>query len=365
MEVPLYEKKHQDLLNFLALNKYPFVVYRQPGEIVDHLFIPSIVETLTSAEQLSGREGFLFAPFIPNQPFIFFSHPLSPPIVSLMQEPMPCEEDFPLESERDSHAQLINQTMDYIHLGEAHKVVISGIFRQAWGGPGTSAKLYETLCTLYPEAYCYLAWVPGFGLWAGASPEVLIRWKNNVLQTMALAGTLPTANNTDWRLKEAEEHNWVVAYIDHSLRNHIGHQPEIKGPEEIKAGTARHLCTRFQVQSSQTQALQAAFALHPTPAVCGFPQKTALQFILKNETHKRELYTGFAGCVSNHQIDLFVNLRCAKLGPAQAYIFVGGGITRYSVAEDEWDEINLKRATLSAALLPTLTTTQTYRNDIR
>ena len=36
-------------------------------------------------------------------------------------------------------------------------------------------------------------------------------------------------------------------------------------------------------------------ALHPTPAVCGFPKQTVQNFIQSNEGYNREFYTGFLG----------------------------------------------------------------------
>lgn len=362
MKVPEYRKEHQNLLNQLSLSGQPFVVYRMPAEATAYIFIPTDIDTITSSVQMSDREGFVFAPFIPGQPAILFTEPASPESFSVHEQIQPEEDLFPTETERESHLRLVNKAITLMQMGKAEKVVVSGIFRQAWGGYERSSLLFESLCSLYPEAFCYIARIPGYGLWVGASPETLIYWENGWLQTMALAGTLPVNSQREWSIKEAEEHNWVVAFIGNTLNREMGRLPEIAGPEELRAGKARHLCTRFRIECSAGQALQTAFALHPTPAVCGLPIQEALQFISENETHPRELYTGFAGLISNQRLHLFVNLRCAKLGSAEAFIFAGGGITPASKAEDEWDEITLKSGTLSAALLSTLAPTQTHRS---
>ncbi|MEJ5302045.1 MAG: hypothetical protein HPY80_02020 [Bacteroidales bacterium] len=359
MEIPLFKKEHFNLINQLASEQKPFVIYRMPGENESHIFIPSHIETLHTPIHLSASEGFLFVPFNEDQPAVYFTQPISPEKLSALQNKEITTDDLPGETNKETYVKLVNQAIDYMHAGKAKKIVVSGVFRQTWGGPMHSSQLFENLCNLYPEAYCYLSMIPGYGLWAGASPETLIQWENGILQTMALAGTLPQNSQLEWGIKEAQEHNWVVTYIDETLYKEIGHKAIINGPEEITAGKARHLCTRFRTECSNLQALRTAFALHPTPAVGGVPREETKHFILENEPHARELYTGFAGLISNQQVHLFVNLRCAKLGTTEACIFAGGGITPSSNAEDEWNEINLKKGTLSAALSMTLAPIQT------
>lgn len=357
MEVPEYRKEHQPLINHLATSGYPFVVYRMPGDTQAHIFIPGEIDTFSQPQRWDGKEGFLFAPFLPDEPSVLFLRPIHPAEFASKAQVQITELPALNETVRYAHIQLIEKALRFMRESNVKKVVLSGVFRQSWGGIHRSALLFESLCMLNPQAYCYLAFVPGYGIWAGASPETLVRWEDGQMQTMALAGTLPSVSDTAWSLKEAQEHDWVVNYIEEILKQETGSLPKMRGPEEVNAGAARHLCTRFQVDCSQTDALRMALRLHPTPAVCGVPKEQALLFIKENEPHSRGLYTGFAGLVSNQQIRLFVNLRCARLDATEAYIFAGGGITASSEAETEWDEINLKRKTLSAALLQTLSPT--------
>ena len=86
-------------------------------------------------------------------------------------------------------------------------------------------------------------------------------------------------------------------------------------------------------------------ALHPTPAVCGLPRGYAKKFILENEQYDRSFYTGFLGEL-NIKSDkkkvinssLFVNLRCMNIDENRVSVFVGGGITKESIAKKEWEE---------------------------
>ena len=93
--------------------------------------------------------------------------------------------------------------------------------------------------------------------------------------------------------------------------------------------------------------------MHPTAAVCGLPKETAKEFILKNERYKREYYSGFLGefnidlvSFKNIQTDLFVNLRCMKITKDKAQLFIGCGITKDSIPEDEYKETVYKSMTM-------------------
>ena len=112
--------------------------------------------------------------------------------------------------------------------------------------------------------------------------------------------------------------------------------------------------------------------MHPTPAVCGFPKQVAKDFILENENYDRAFYTGFLGelnlkqsktrntnrrnvennayAVVKTQSNFYVNLRCMQLQEAKALIYVGGGITKDSNPEKEWEETVNKTKTIGSIL---------------
>ena len=91
--------------------------------------------------------------------------------------------------------------------------------------------------------------------------------------------------------------------------------------------------------------------MHPTPAVCGLPKNKALEFLLKNEIHNREFYSGFLGPVNiGKSSALFVNLRCMQLKDKEAVIYVGCGITADSQPEKEWEETQLKSQILLSVI---------------
>ena len=59
----------------------------------------------------------------------------------------------------------------------------------------------------------------------------------------------------------------------------------------VKAGNLAHLKAVVSGNlSSQFTALDLVNTLHPTPAVCGLPKESAIDFILKNEGYDRSYY---------------------------------------------------------------------------
>ena len=104
----------------------------------------------------------------------------------------------------------------------------------------------------------------------------------------------------------------------------------------------------------------------------GFPKAEAKDFILKHENYNREYYTGFLGelnlkqtttrntnrrnvennaySVIKTQSNFYVNLRCMQLKDKSANIYVGGGITKDSNPEKEWEETVNKTTTINAVL---------------
>ena len=148
---------------------------------------------------------------------------------------------------------------------------------------------------------------------------------------------------------------------------------KISDVETIRAGNLWHLKTRLISRIDSKSKLKSIIeALHPTPAVCGFPKKKAKAFILNNEGYNREFYTGFLGelnlklsktrntnrrnvensayNVIKTQSNFYVNLRCMQIIQNKAKIYVGGGITKGSVGEKEWEETQNKAKTIGNIL---------------
>ena len=207
-------------------------------------------------------------------------------------------------------------------------------------------KLYKALCDKYQSAFVYLISSEIFGTWIGATPEVLICRENSNTRTMSLAGTLPTNSNKPWSYKEIDEQEYVTKFIHGELlKLDIG---EIKKSNlnTVQAGPVKHLRTDFEFNLTEDKVLKLASLLHPTPAVSGFPREDAILLINKFEKHSRQFYSGLIGVHNARKSDVFVNLRCAQVFDKSIALYLGGGYTKDSSVEAEWDETEVKAATL-------------------
>jgi isochorismate synthase len=205
---------------------------------------------------------------------------------------------------------------------------------------------FESLSQAYPSAFCYLISSKHFGTWIGATPEVLTKKRGLQFNTVALASTKKNDDDSEWNSKDFDEHRFVVESIKETAERYQIEELEIEGPYSHQAGPVRHLKTDFSGVFSKENHWEFVNDLHPTPAVCGTPRIPALDLLLSREMHDRELYTGYIGVVDSLNLDLFVNLRCAQIQKGKAFLYVGGGFTKDSIAQNEWEETENKAETL-------------------
>jgi len=201
-------------------------------------------------------------------------------------------------------------------------------------------QLFENTLNSHPSAMVYCFYHPTSGLWIGASPELILRQEGNKYKTTSLAGT-KSSEDTAWRQKELDEQKIVTNFITNNL-NSINSKFTLGNLETVKAGNIYHLKQLIEFELTKGNLIEVVNKLHPTPAIGGYPKEEAYNSIKKSESHSREYYCGYLGEVNDDNSRLYVNLRCIRIYDNQIQIFVGGGITKDSILEDEWEECNRK-----------------------
>lgn len=209
------------------------------------------------------------------------------------------------------------------------------------------------------STFRYLCFTHETGLWLGSTPELLLESdkSENVVRTMALAGTRGADESGEWDSKNLSEHGIVAAYIATLLANH-GLDVTIGDLGELRFINIVHLCTPIEAKGS-VDVKDLLALLSPTPAVAGYPPEIAKEEIGLYETHRRHCYGGYVGVRINGDYLAFVNLRCAFMERASfsgsqgllVNLYVGGGIMADSTEECEWQETEAKSTTLAAILL--------------
>lgn len=335
----------------------PFVVYRKPDtKLVNGIFCKT--SQLFFTEDFSNS-GFVFSPFYSTNKSILFSTENS----EIINE----EYEFNVKSTstklaqttnegKNDHIALVRKTIDKIRESELRKIVVSRK-EEVLIHDVDIVEIYKKLLETYNNAFVYIWYHPKIGLWLGATPETLLEIKGANFKTMSLAGTQVNKKEPiSWGAKEIEEQQLVTDFIEDQVKE-ISEELIIEKTETVKAGSLLHLRSRVQgTLKSDSTLKQLIRALHPTPAVCGLPRESAKAFILKNENYRRTFYTGFLGELNmgpdnfGKTSNLFVNLRCMEVVDGKASVFVGGGITKDSIAENEWQETVAKTATMKNIL---------------
>lgn len=353
-----------DFLNQCRDGGIPCAFYSLPGSSD----IKVMAQTGQKAHQKakSNETGFVFAPFVENRKFrnIFIRADIYAPAKSIgsIKLPVPLKPVKRLPASvklqavsKAGYQEYVKKIRNAIRAGKLSKVVAARTDLKVKPRNFTPAKFFEKLSRKYPSAFVSLVYTPAYGLWIGATPEVLIEADEGQFKTWSLAGTkanTPANAKTPWGEKEKEEQKLVSDFIAKCFRKAGGKKPVIEGPVTVTAGNLLHLRTTFTYTGIPLSHWQKVAAkLHPTPAVAGLPRKKALSFVEKHELSLRAFYSGYLGPVNvEKSIRLFVNLRCAQVLDDKLALFVGCGITRDSDPEKEWMESKLKTETLLNAL---------------
>ncbi|WP_431134488.1 chorismate-binding protein [Psychroserpens mesophilus] len=354
-------------------NNLPFVAYSKPADSEIKALLQknnNIFHTQNFVEN-----GFVFAPFDDSNQTVFI--PLD------HSELLTCERENEhsntfgktnledVSGDKQAHIDLVQKGIASIEKESLQKVVLSRCESVSFQENQTIS-VFKKLLENYPDAFVYCWYHPKVGLWLGATPETLIDMSGNRFKTMALAGTQPYKDSMDvvWQKKEQEEQQMVTNFIENCLKS-SANTLSVSEAKTVKAGTLLHLQSNIS-GILNTDLRTVLKKMHPTPAVCGLPVKRAKAFILTNEPYNREFYTGFLGelnfketrsrntnsrNVENNAYGsvksvsrLFVNLRCMQIKNNRAFIYVGGGITKDSNPEKEWEETVSKAETMKCVL---------------
>lgn len=272
----------------------------------------------------------------------------------LFYPPSPRPEATPRLKYDESLKAYIAKLKELRENGEEGKIVAARIISAP--PKAYREEIFQQLSHLYPSAFVFYLSTPECGTWIGASPELLLRRKDDHLFTMSLAGTRPLGSSGEWDEKNIREQAMVTTFICETFRKN-GLEPEYAHPTTRQAGPVEHILTEISARIPDNFTMESARKLitdlSPTPALSGLPREMAMKMIRQHENFKRHLYGGCIGRVWDEKNwCFFVNLRSALLTTRATYLIVGGGITALSEPVKEWEETELKAITLLKAFAP-------------
>ncbi|TLX71996.1 isochorismate synthase [Labilibacter sediminis] len=355
----------KEVLTYCIQHQIPFAISKLPGTSENNMIVSEHVKQVYMNDLFndSQYDGFVMAPFSLSDEkasFLNASYTIEENVENdvfrkiklLKGEVLPTEEAF--YADYVSYQEQFNHMFKAITEGEVSKVILSRIKPFKGFSKDLAADFYYTLSETYVRAYVFMVYTPESGLWAGASPELLLKADHKMATTVSLAGTQKWSSNIDqrWNEKEIDEQQIVSDFIHQSLQKFKVNQVTVNGPETIKAGKMSHLKTeyKFPVEAITKQMGSFIQEIHPTPAVCGLPKDKSMDMIHSIEPHNRSYYAGFLGTLSEGNVNLYVNIRSMRFADEGVDLYLGGGLTKGSDAEKEWNETELKAETLLSVI---------------
>jgi len=335
----------------LMAQELPFALFALPNSDMVQLYYQQ--DTILHQAVDLNFEGFILAPFQWNKRFDYIPDTFSLTIdkqelLAFQKQGESILSNTP-EKTKIAYIDLVNKAIATINQGEISKIVCSR--KESLNLEIDTLHTFITMLANYPFAFNYVFQHSKLGKWLGASPELLLDYQNNTLNTVALAGTQAFKTKETvyvWRKKEQDEQQIVTDFIVNQLEL-VSEKVTATKAKTSFAGKVVHLKSEILARMTVNDLLKALDLLHPTPAVCGFPKQKALDFIINNEGYNRSYYTGFLGVNSKDKLQLFVNLRCMELTNT-VDLYIGGGINSASNAEEEWQETVLKTTVMKGVL---------------
>ena len=233
------------------------------------------------------------------------------------------------------------------------KLVLSRSMRLTLAAPLALRPVLARLLAQQPESLIY-AHGDGKRCFFGATPETLASRRQQRLETEALAGTAWPGSPALSDPKNRHEQSLVVRAVLDALAPLCLAPPVAHPAESRAAGRISHLHSRIcGALKPDHSLLDVVRALHPTPAVGGYPTAAALDWLARHGERRAAWYSGGFGLLDHHGNGEFrVALRSALLDGQYIELQAGAGIVAGSDPMRELAETEAKFATLLAALLP-------------
>jgi anthranilate synthase component 1 len=282
--------------------------------------------------------------------------PRAAPPASLPAQPAP-ESNFT----EAGYIAAVERAKEYIRAGDAFQIVPAQRFSAPFALPPFA--LYRALRRINPAPFLVFGDFGGFSVVA-ASPEILVRCRDNTVTVRPLAGTRRRgATPEEDRALEAELLADPKERAEHLMlldlgRNDVGRVAAI-GSVKVTAQFQVERYSQVMHIGSEVQgrlrdgldALDAYCAGFPAGTLTGAPKIRAMEIIEELEPSRRGLYAGGIGYFgADGGMDTCIALRTALVKDGTMYVQAGAGVVADSDPKAEYEEtVQKARALFRAA----------------
>jgi anthranilate synthase component 1 len=261
---------------------------------------------------------------------------------------------------KNKFLKMVNKAKKYIKLGDIFQVVLSQRFEAKL--TKKPLEIYKKLRVTNPSPFMYFFNFNDFQI-IGASPEILVRLRDNKITVRPIAGTRPRGKNIKQDkfyekdlLKDKKELSEHLMLLDLG-RNDAGKVSKINTVKVTESfvierySHVMHIVSNvigeYNKKFSKFKSLLSGF---PAGTVSGAPKIRAMEIIDELENSKRKVYAGGIGYFSaNGEFDTCIALRTAVAKKDKFYVQAGAGIVADSIPTKEYEEtINKAKALINA-----------------
>ena len=261
---------------------------------------------------------------------------------------------------KNKFLSMVNKAKKYIKIGDIFQVVLSQRFETKL--TKKPLDIYKKLRITNPSPFMFFFNFKDFQI-IGASPEILVRLRDNKITVRPIAGTRPRGKTMTQDkfyekdlLKDKKELSEHLMLLDLG-RNDAGKVSKVntvKVTESFvieKYSHVMHIVSNvigdYNKKFSKFKSLLAGF---PAGTVSGAPKIRAMEIIDELEKSRRKVYAGGIGYFSaNGEFDTCIALRTAVAKKDKFYVQAGAGIVADSVPKKEYEEtVNKAKALINA-----------------
>jgi len=261
---------------------------------------------------------------------------------------------------KNKFLQIVNKAKKYIKLGDIFQVVLSQRFEAKL--TKKPIDIYKKLRVTNPSPFMFFFNFNDFQI-IGASPEILVRLRDNKITVRPIAGTRPRGKTlSEDRFYEKDLLQDKKELSEHLMlldlgRNDAGKVSKINTVKVTESfiierySHVMHIVSNvigeYNNKFSKFKSLLAGF---PAGTVSGAPKIRAMEIIDELETTKRKVYAGGIGYFSaNGEFDTCIALRTAVAKKGKFYVQAGAGIVADSKPLKEYEEtVNKAKALINA-----------------
>jgi len=246
---------------------------------------------------------------------------------------------------KNKFLNIVNKAKKYIKLGDIFQVVLSQRFEAKL--TKRPLEIYKKLRLTNPSPFMYFFNFDDFQI-IGASPEILVRLRDNKITVRPIAGTRPRGKTIQQDkfyekdlLKDKKELSEHLMLLDLG-RNDAGKVSKINTIKVTESFIIEKYSHVMHIVSNVVGEYNKKFSK--------FKSLLAMEIIDELEKSKRKVYAGGIGYFSaNGEFDTCIALRTAVAKNNKFYVQAGAGIVADSVPTKEYEEtINKAKALINA-----------------